>query len=149
MATQTAFGNESADDALTRISNHYKNRPFRVHLAAWLLIGVAFGITLLPSFKVGSVIGFGISGIVFGLLLCLFTYPFSGHFSFTIAGALIGASIIPLCSMSGFCGPIRGQGASICLLVGAIIGGTSSIWQAPLVMMRSLRKTIEQKRVRS
>ena len=91
---------------------------------------------MLPNFSVPSLLGFGISGIVFGVILCFVTYPFSGHFSYTIAGALIGAAVLPVLSLADLCGPITSQGTSICLLVGAMIGGTSSIWQAPIGILR-------------
>lgn len=147
MASQISFDNKLADVALKRVLNHYKQRPIHVHFAAWLLIGVAFGITMLPNFSVGALIGFGVSGIIFGILIGLLTYPFSGHFSFTIGGALIGAAVPPLFSMTGLCGPISSQGASICLLVGAMIGGTSTIWQSPVMILRCIRKAFANTRI--
>lgn len=144
MAKQPSTDNNLADEAFERIWSHYKDRPFRAHLAAWLLIGVALGITMLPGFDFGALMGFGISGVLFGVILSLLTYPFSGHFSFTVAGAFVGAAILPVLSIAGFYDEIISQYASLCLLVGAIIGSTSSIWQVPMTIVRTFKNAFAE-----
>ena len=147
MEKQQSTDNNLADEAFERVLSHYKDLPFRAHLAAWLLIGVAFGITMLPGLDFSALMGFGISGVVFGVILCFVTYPLSGHFSYTIAGALIGAAILPVLCFADLCGPITSQGTSICLLVGATIGATSSIWKAPLGILRMVRTAFAPNRI--
>lgn len=131
------FKSEAAD----RILAHFSKNPFRLHFAAWLIAAVPFALFLLPEFSVGSVVGFGISAIIFCTFLCVVTYPFSGHFSFTIVGALFGASIIPLCELLGVFAPIDIVNAQVGLVVGGVMGSSSVVWRVPLQLLDGFRTT--------
>lgn len=134
---QVAGQNQVADQFGNRILAHYRANPFRMHLVAWLFVSVAFAWAMIPDYSVPAILGFGIASLVASGLLCIVTYPVSGHYSFTIFGAIVGVVMVPLLGCFGFLGSnslasTNGQAIQLCLLVGALIGSSSSIWQIPL-----------------
>ena len=138
------FLDQFGDDVVDRVSKHLEHNPFRIHFTVWVLIGTAFGFLLLPDFKLGSIVGFLISGCLCCSILSFLTYPLSGHYSLTLVGALTGAAMAPLFALMYSGNPIGGQAAQLCLLVGALIGGTSMVWRAPLTIFKTASGVFSQ-----
>ena len=134
------------DDITIRISDHFRSHPFRFHFMAWLIAAVPFGLLMMPEFSVPTALGFGISAFVFCTIICIVTYPLSGHFSFTIVGALFGAAMVPIGVQLGVFSSTSNQGLQLCIFIGGMIGSTSTIWRIPLNVLQVIGKRAYGKR---
>ncbi|MGI9516085.1 MAG: hypothetical protein ACR2NP_03480 [Pirellulaceae bacterium] len=112
--------------------NHFLNRPLRWHMTAWLLVGCALGLLIAPSYEAAVLAGFLISGILCCAVLGLLTYPMSDHFLWTLAGAFVGALLLPLAAGVLQIGQWTDRIVAVGLISGALLGATSMIWLLPL-----------------
>ena len=124
---------------IDKILLHYKQNLFRLHLLSWMLVSIPFAFLISPEFSLVCGISYGISAVFFCTLLCVITYPFSGHYSFTILGAITGGVLAGLTSIVG---PVSNQNILVSLLIGGIVGSTSVIWRLPLQILRHIKKEI-------
>ena len=110
-------------------------RSFKRHLLAWILAGIGCGWFGLDSFSVTTLMAFGLSGCIVGLMMGLATYPVSRQPILVLVGAICGASI-------GCLGAWQSPAAAgenlpgLCLMIGSVIGSTAAIWQTPLRLLQ-------------
>jgi hypothetical protein len=108
---------------------------FRKHLLAWCVPGLACGWSLMPVTSIGTLVGFGISGLILAMVLGSATYPVSRQPVLILVGTSAGAVLGYVVS-----GPAAiatsPQVVGQCLLMGGLIGASAKIWQVPLYALR-------------
>ncbi len=115
------------------LANHFRDRPIRAHLAAWMGIAIAMGLLMCPDFQGHNLVGFTISGVLCCAILGLLTWPLSDDYRITLVGALIGWMLL-----SPLVATVSGDYAReellevVGLIAGSLFGASGLIWLTPL-----------------
>lgn len=122
-----------------KFSQQLAQNPILRHFGAWVLVGAVLGWLLAPDIRVSCVIAFLISGSLCGSILSFLTYPLSWHYSLTLVGAIAGLGLAPIFAAFYPNAEMADQANQFCLIFGALIGGSSRVWQLPITMVKLIR----------
>ncbi len=89
-----------------------------------------------------TILAFVISGTLFFSFIAVFTYPLSKCHNFVIIGAMVGALVAIVHGLFDGSESML-LTAQLCTVIGTLIGATSLVWQAPMLMF--FRMAIGQK----
>lgn len=112
--------------AMEFLKSRLKWRTIAAHFLAWELVGMVFGWLSATTPAAGAMVAFIIAGGIIGAVLSVLTYPLAYHHHMILIGSCMGLAV------GGVIATVYPSNLALCLMIGALIGGTCLFWIAPL-----------------
>jgi hypothetical protein len=113
------------------------------HELAWLCIGTMYGVLAAPAPGFICLLAFTIAGWIVCSMLAVLTLPTCRHSHFIVVGGVLGGVLAEIFVGYGLITPIPNQ-TVLCLILGALVGGTSRLWELPMLSLMWILKTTRQ-----